>query len=70
MRCSRQRTNRNLFSALLVPAAFSPVDAKSSVFLFQYVAVFNDTGCRGKPGMTKELCFLKKFIHYSIPLRG
>lgn len=25
---------------------------------------YNVTGCRVKPGMTKELCFFKKFSHY------
>ena len=40
MRCSRQRTNRNLFSALLGPAAFSPMDAESSVFKLRHAAMF------------------------------
>ena len=39
-RCSRKRTFENFFSALLIPAAFSPVDAESSGFLFPSIQYF------------------------------
>ena len=44
----------------------SALDAESSGFKFRCVTLFNDTRCRGKPGMTMKLYVLKKFSHYNI----